>query len=159
TGTASVNNGIPAGGMVLSATGTPVATLTGKAAVGNRLRIRFATTTVSYNNADMAITGTGWLLKNGLPNTSNWAGYTFNSERHPRTVLAWNATHLFLFVCDGRCYGIVGMTFHTSSSPPTATSTARGRTTSASRCSTYFPARRPTPIRPTWPPALASTPI
>lgn len=111
SGSASINNAIPAGGMVLSAIGAPVATLTAKVSVGDRLAMFFDTSNANYNNANMAVTGAGWLLKNGAANTANWSKHGFATQRHPRTVLAWNSTHLFLMVCDGRCNGIVGMTF------------------------------------------------
>ncbi len=111
TGAASVNNAIPAGGMVLSAVGTPVATITSKVQAGDRLTMFFDTSDGRWNNADMAITGIGWLLDNGAANTANWAKYAYSTQRHPRTALAWNDEHLYLMVCDGRCNGIVGMTF------------------------------------------------
>lgn len=111
TGAASANNAIPADGMVLSAEGVPVSTIVSKVQVGQRLRMYFDTSDQRYNNADMSITGVGWLLAGGTPNTTNWAQYGFSTERHPRTVLAWNNDSLFFMVCDGRCTGSVGMTF------------------------------------------------
>ena len=111
TGAASVNNAIPAGGMVLSATGTPATTIAGKVLAGDRLTMFFDTSDGRWNNADMAITGIGWLLDNGTANSANWANYSYSTQRHPRTVLAWNNENLYLMVCDGRCNGIVGMTF------------------------------------------------
>lgn len=107
----SINNSIPSGGMVISARGTVANTMQNKVQVGHRLRMFFATSDGNCNNADMSVTGVGWLLRNGVANTSNWLQYGFSDERHPRTVLAWNSTHLFMMVCDGRCPGSVGMTF------------------------------------------------
>lgn len=111
TGAASVNNTIPAGGMVISAVGAPASTIAGKVQVGQRLFMLFDTSDGHCNNADMSITGVGWLVKGGVPNSGNWTQYGFSTERHPRTALAWNDTHLFMMVCDGRCPGSVGMTF------------------------------------------------
>ncbi len=114
TGTASINNAIPAGGMVLSAQGTTIqASLTDNIQVGDRLRMRFATNTGEYNNADMAISGAGWIVKNGVANTANWSRQSdsFVTSRHPRTVLAWNNTHYFMMVVDGRTTESIGMSF------------------------------------------------
>ena len=66
TGPASVDNAIPAGGMVLSVSGSPESTFLANASVGDRLRMRFDTNAGAYNNADMAITGIGWLVHNGV---------------------------------------------------------------------------------------------
>jgi hypothetical protein len=111
TGPASLSNAIPAGGMVISAVGTPVSTLAAKAHVGDRLTMFFDTGDNALNNADMAITGIGWLLKAGAANTANWSQYGYATQQHPRTVLAWNNSNLFMVACDGRCNGITGMTF------------------------------------------------
>ncbi|MBU0640779.1 MAG: phosphodiester glycosidase family protein [Planctomycetes bacterium] len=62
-------------------------------------------------DVDMAITGVGWLVRNGQPNTVNWEQYKFDEVRHPRTVLAWNDRCWFLMVVDGRSAESAGMTF------------------------------------------------
>ncbi len=113
TGAASINNTIPEGGMVLSARGTARGAILANTAVGDRIRVRFATTAEEFNNADMAITGTGWILRGGTPNTGNWAQYAspYVDNRRPRTILGWNNTHLFFVVIDGRSPASVGMTF------------------------------------------------
>lgn len=111
TGAASLDNAIPAGGLVISAVGTPATTIADKVRAGDRLSVSFDTSSGHWNKMDMAITGAGWLLTDGADNTANWAKYGFSDERHPRTVLAWNSMHLFMMVCDGRCTGSVGMTF------------------------------------------------
>ena len=82
--------------------------------VGDRLRMSFATTASDYSNADMAVTGIGWIIHDGVANKSNWANYdsSFVTSRHPRTALGWNDTHLFMMVVDGRQTGYsIGMTF------------------------------------------------
>lgn len=119
----SQNNPIPAGGMVLTAWGGPKTTIVANTQVGDRLRMRFDTNADEYNNADMAITGIGWVTHDGLPNTANWAvrSAAAPNSRNPRTVLAWSDTHLFLVVCDGRSAASVGMTFSEMSSFLTGT--------------------------------------
>lgn len=110
---ASMNNTIPDGGMVLHACGTARDVVLARAAVGDRLRMRFATTAPDFNNADMAVTGAGWVVRNGMANIENWARYSssYVDSRHPRTVLAWNAAQLFLIAVDGRSASSIGMTF------------------------------------------------
>lgn len=113
TGSASTNNAIPAGGMVIHACGEARDTVVARTAVGDRLRMRFATSAPEFNNADMAVTGCGWILHDGAPFTANWAKYagSYVDSRHPRTVLAWSNTQLFLVVVDGRSANSMGMTF------------------------------------------------
>ncbi len=114
TGSSSINNSIPAGGMVLSAQGTGVeATLTSNIQVGHRLHMRFATNAGEYNNADMAISGAGWLVKDGVANTANWSrqSSSFVNDRHPRTVFGWSDTHYHMMVVDGRTTTSIGMNF------------------------------------------------
>lgn len=113
TDAASENNPIPAGGMVLTAWGDSKTTIVGNTSVGDRLRMRFATTASEYNNADMAISGAGWLLEDGTSNPDNWSKYgsSFANSRHPRTVLASSNMQLFMVVVDGRSTASVGMTF------------------------------------------------
>lgn len=126
TGAASQDNLIPAGGMVLTAYGIPRSEVLTHAAVGDRLRMSFATSAPLYNNAAMAITGIGRILNNGSPDTTNWANRSdgFPTQRHPRTVLAWSATHHFLVVIDGRSSESVGMTFSEMASFLTGTLSA-----------------------------------
>lgn len=111
TGSASHNNPIPAGGMVLTAWGSTRTDILDNTQVGDRLRMRFATNAWESNIADMAITGIGWIVKDGAPNSSQWPSAGFPGERHPRTVLASNDTHVFLVAIDGRSTASVGMTF------------------------------------------------
>ncbi len=113
TGSAAENNAIPDGGMVLTAWGIPKTTIVANTAVGDRLRMRFATAVEEYNNADFAITGIGWIIHNGVPYTGNWAnrGAAAPYSRNPRTALGWSDNYLFMVVCDGRSPVSVGMTF------------------------------------------------
>lgn len=112
TGAQSVNNAIPAGGMVLSAAGTKAATLSSAVSVGDRLRIFLDINSSIYNNAQFGITGAGWILSNGAANTSTWGNWSDSFiGRHPRTLIGWNTTHLFLVAIDGRQSFSVGMTF------------------------------------------------
>lgn len=113
TGSASLDNAVPEGGAVLSARGVPVAAITAAAQVGQRLRLRVNTSAPDYNNADMAVTGAGYLVRNGAPNTADWAGWadSFARARHPRTALAWNNAYLYLVAVDGRSTASIGMTF------------------------------------------------
>ncbi len=107
------NNPIPPGGMVLSATGVPAATILQRTQVGDRLRLRFATSAPQYNNVEFAITGAGWILREGQACTSCWTQWAGSfTGANPRTMIGWNATHLMLVVVDGRQPGYsVGMTF------------------------------------------------
>lgn len=116
TGSASLNNSIPVGGMVLNAWGSPFTPLFNNTHVGDRLKMLFKTSTQGMNNADMAITGTGWILHNGLANPNgNWSSTLSGTNPfgvNPLTVMAWNNSKFFMVVCDGRgCGGTVGMTF------------------------------------------------
>lgn len=117
TGVASTNNTIPVGGMVLNAWGSPAAGLLfNNARVGDRLRMLFRTTSQGMNNADFAITGSGWILHNGIANPNgNWSSTLSGTNPfsvNPRTVMAWNPGKFFMVVCDGRgCGGAVGFTF------------------------------------------------
>lgn len=119
TGGFSINNAIPAGGLVINSSGLPYNTILSNTAVGDRVRLRFATSSQAMNNADFAVTGIGWLLKGGLKQdgsngqANNWANRPAGTpySRDPMTVLAANDNYIFQVVCDGRCNGIVGMTF------------------------------------------------
>ncbi|MBX3728694.1 MAG: phosphodiester glycosidase family protein [Candidatus Sumerlaeia bacterium] len=113
TGAASVNNAIPAGGAVLSARDGKGTTLLEKAKVGERVTWRAGLSQSIWNNMRLAVDGAGWILRDGAANTSAWSGFSDDFKgRHPRTMLAWNATHGFLIAVDGRQSGYsVGMTF------------------------------------------------
>lgn len=112
TGAQSPNNSVPAGGLVLSAHGTKAATLAANTAVGDRVRIYLDINSSIYNNARFGITGAGWILANGAANTSTWSNWSDSFKgRHPRTLIGWNATHVFLVAVDGRQTFSVGMTF------------------------------------------------
>jgi hypothetical protein len=115
TGSASINNTVPPGGMVLHAWGIPESAVLANTQVGDRLCTRFTTSCQGLNNADTAVTGLGSVIHNGQNNTARWlvrpdGGSPYS--RQPMTVLASNTTHVFLVVCDGRsCGGSVGMSF------------------------------------------------
>lgn len=113
TNALAANNPIPAGGMVLTAWGSSKDAIMANTQVGDRLRMWFDTTANDFNNADMAITGIGWVVHNGAAYTSNWANRSAGApyNRHPRTVLACSETHLYQVVCDGRSEASAGMTF------------------------------------------------
>ncbi len=114
TGGFSINNPIPAGGLVINANGIPENIVLSNTQVGDRLRLLFRTSSQDMNNADMAITGTGWIIHNGVANPNgNWSNTlsgTSPFSLNPRTVLAWSSTKMFMLVCDGRnCGGTIGM--------------------------------------------------
>ncbi len=113
TGAASVNNAIPSGGMVIYARGAVANTIIQRTQVGDRLRMVFDTTIEAYNNADFAITGAGYIVRNGAPASDTWGQWSSSfTGVNPRTMLAWNETNFYLVVVDGRQPGYsVGMTF------------------------------------------------
>lgn len=82
--------------------------------VGTELRL--ATTTLpALRGARSAISGGPTLVHGGKPariQAPKTDSYEFSSmfERHPRTAVGWNDTHLFLVQVDGRQKGSVGMT-------------------------------------------------
>ncbi len=78
---------------------------------GEEVYLRLDTSHAAMNNADMCVTGVGWLLRGGKPKKRNWRQYGFADVRHPRTVVAWNRRQIFLMVVDGRSRESVGMTF------------------------------------------------
>lgn len=111
-GSSSLDNPIPADGLVLSARGSKAAELLGKVSPGDRLHARMDINHNNVSNTALMITGRGWLLSNGEVNSDNWVYHPTSTVREPRTVIAWNATHLFLVTIDGRQPGVsVGMTF------------------------------------------------
>ncbi len=106
---------IPAGGLVLCTYGSTKNQVVAHTKVGDKMKVRVATDSPEYNTSDMAITGIGWIIHNGSLYTANWStldsGAAYAS-RNPRTVLAWNNTHWFMVVCDGRgAGGSAGFTF------------------------------------------------
>lgn len=110
----SGNTAIPAGGMVLSAWGSTRSQLVGHVQVGQRVRVRIATGDQELNNSDNALTGIGWIIRDGAPYPVGWINLESGAapgSRNPRSVLAWNDTHWFMMVCDGRSGISVGMTF------------------------------------------------
>lgn len=112
TGAQSLSNAIPAGGLVLSAHGAKAAALAANVSVGDRVRVFLDINSNMYNNARFGITGAGWILANGAANTSTWSNWSDSFKaRNPRTLIGWNATHLFLVAVDGRSAASVGMTF------------------------------------------------
>lgn len=112
TGAQSLNNAIPANGLVMSASGTRASELSSRFAVGDRVSLKCSISKPEYNNAQLMVTGAGWILRGGAAYTSNWSNYPqSDQDRNPRTVIAWNATTLFLVVIDGRQQSSVGMTF------------------------------------------------
>lgn len=110
----SGNTAIPAGGLVLSAWGSTRSELVSHAQIGQRVRVRIATGDPEFNNSDNAITGIGWVIHDGAAYPGGWSNLESGAapgSRNPRTVLAWNDTHWFMVVCDGRTGISVGMTF------------------------------------------------
>lgn len=105
TGTGSLDNAIPAGGMVLSAAGTAATTLQANVTVGDVLAVRFDMSPGTVINTRLMTAGAGWLVEGGVPNTSAWAYFSFSTELHPRTVLAWNGTKHWFVTFDGRQAG------------------------------------------------------
>ena len=105
TGTASIDNAIPAGGMVLSGQGTAATTLSANVAVGNRIYLQTAISTPDFYWCNFALSGNGYLLSNGVPVQP---GTTLD----PQTVLAWNATNIFFMTVDGRQASIIGMSWN-----------------------------------------------
>lgn len=113
TGTASLNNAIPAGGIVLSARDSKAATLQGKVAVGDRVTFRLALSGSILNNTRLITDGAGYFVREGTAYPSGWSGFSAGFVgRNPRTFIAINDTHLFLGTVDGRQTGYsVGMSF------------------------------------------------
>lgn len=105
----SNNLKVPEGGAILLGD-TSIAALR-LVRAGSQLRFQIGVASSLFNNLDLAVTGVGHLLKDGAINPVNWRQYNFSTVRHPRTVLAWNDSHWFLMVVDGRSSRSVGMTF------------------------------------------------
>lgn len=79
--------------------------------VGSEVVVWFAVRDERLAGADLAVTGVGWIVRHGRPHRANWKQYAFSTVRHPRTVFAWNESHYFMLVIDGRSLESVGMTF------------------------------------------------
>lgn len=110
----STNTLIPEDGMVLSARDNAAKSLLSRVNRGQLLGIRWGITPNIYVNADLMITGAGWILHEGNPHSAMWAefGNALGETRHPRTAIAWNDQYIFLVTCDGRQIGrSAGMTF------------------------------------------------
>ena len=113
TGNESVNNQIPDDGLVLSAREEKGVRLLKNVKSGGRIYIHFDITPSIFSNANLFLTGAGYILKNGAKNpdaANNW-GESFADTKHPRTVLAWNEEFIFMIVVDGRQIKSQGMTF------------------------------------------------
>jgi hypothetical protein len=111
TGSNSTNNPIPNGFVVFSARDGKAQTLLDKLSVGDRVTWRFSLAGQLTNNARMMVDGAGWILRDGSPATETWNFSSSFLGRNPRTLLAWNDTHGFLIVIDGRTAQSVGMSF------------------------------------------------
>lgn len=106
TGAASVNNAIPAGGMVLASCTGADAILTAHAAVGDIVEITYTMPPTQAVNAHTLATGNIWIVKDGAIHQ------TGGPERHPRTAIAWSGTHHWFVTWDGRQPGYaVGVSY------------------------------------------------
>ncbi|MCC5875153.1 MAG: phosphodiester glycosidase family protein [Candidatus Sumerlaeia bacterium] len=111
TGADSRNNPIPAQGAVLSARDDRATVLLNNVSVGDTVSWRFRLADQNYNNARMMVDGAGWIVRDGEPATSTWNFGAGFMGRHPRTAIAWNDSHGYLVVIDGRSTESVGMSF------------------------------------------------
>jgi len=111
TGANSTNNPIPSGFVVFSARDGKAQTLLDNVSVGDRITWRFSLAGQLTNNTRMMVDGAGWILRDGSAPTETWNFSSGFMGRHPRTLLAWNDTHGFLIVIDGRTTQSVGMSF------------------------------------------------
>ena len=112
TGTASLNNPIPANGFVLGACSGMETELLSHVSIGDEINTRITLSPAELNNAKVICAGaSGQLVKDGEPYTENWT-YSHAPVRHPRTALAWSGTKHWFVTCDGRQTGYsVGMTY------------------------------------------------
>jgi len=102
---ASGNGSVASGTMVL-AVSAELAERLPAVAKGSLLKISMATSP-NLSGVKTAIGGGPKLVHHGKP--SEWNGH---QERHPRSAIGWNKTHLFFVQVDGRQRGLsVGMTF------------------------------------------------
>lgn len=103
---------IPFDHVVLSASGSAAATLLANVAVGAKVGISQLVSlkeTPEFNWQDTysSISGGRLVVANGAAvDNSEDAVYRY---RHPRTAVAYNKTHVFLIVCDGRSKASIGM--------------------------------------------------
>ena len=95
-GSASLNNNIPADGVVLAACSGAEAELLDHAVVGDPISIRFEMSPPELVNMKTLCTGNAWMVKDSLPFHGG------GPERHPRTVLAWSGTRHWFVTFDGR---------------------------------------------------------
>jgi hypothetical protein len=82
TGPTSINNTIPAGGMVLSVRGTPEATFLANTSIGDRIRVRIDTTAGAFNNANMAGAALANVIQGAVTPgaTGVWAGAATDAQ-------------------------------------------------------------------------------
>lgn len=111
TGGDSLNNTIPENGAVLSARDGRGEELLSRVSPGDAVSWRFRLEDRDYNNTRMMVDGAGWIVRDGEPATNTWNFGASFMGRHPRTAIAWNDTHGFLIVIDGRSTASVGMSF------------------------------------------------
>ena len=113
---------IPFDHVVLSASGSQATQLLNNVAVGDTIKFRWEikdygtegqvpTPPADWTKAYASIGGAGYVLKNGIVPSSDWAGNIGAIERHPRTAVAYNDNYVFFVVCDGRSTASIGMTF------------------------------------------------
>ena len=114
----SANTAIPPGTMLLSLGPQFMGSSAPELTVGAVLELSTATTP-DLKGVKVAVAGGPALITKGkpfsaeAPVTRGAGGYREGSkyERHPRSAVGWNATHLFLITVDGRQPGLsVGMT-------------------------------------------------
>ncbi|MBP5739245.1 MAG: phosphodiester glycosidase family protein [Abditibacteriota bacterium] len=109
---------IPFDCCVITAKGTAATEMTSKAKVGDTVTINISafgslanhTTRVNLPaNTLAAVTGWQTVLENGV--IMPYPGFGVITDRHPRTVVAYNNQYVFFMVCDGRRSGVsIGMT-------------------------------------------------
>lgn len=110
---------IPFDHIVLSATGAEAVTLLGNVSIGSEIGISLGVTAYEYpgcktpltfNWADTyaSVSGGHILVHNGVVRDNS--GDSVMASRHPRTAVAYNATYVYLIVCDGRSTASRGMT-------------------------------------------------
>jgi hypothetical protein len=108
---------IPFGHVVLSGAGTAATFLQNNAVVGQTAKITADVTHynsacntafgVNLDNAYSLVQGNFVFLRGGVVQTTTNSGMVI---RNPRTFVAYNASHVFFVVCDGRTAQSVGMT-------------------------------------------------
>lgn len=113
---------IPFDHIVLSASGSKATQLLNNVAVGDQIKFRFEikdygtegqipTPPADWTKPYASIGGAGYVVKNGVVPSSDWATNEGAIVRAPRTTVAFNASYVFFVVCDGRSSQSVGMTF------------------------------------------------